>query len=534
MISLTTGISRALVFRTAPTTWEPSTRISSTCTSEAGASLMSLGSCSLAEISAAGGSWTGLVAGGVRVRNVYATPATNIRQGTASKLQDLSFWVRLRLVRYSGSVGAGPPARRRSIGPRNGPSHLGCGLAAVCVPGFMPANTIDSRNFRSGLMMVPPKGLSIAEYSVGREPRAGEKGREPHLTALGAGLGEQCLEGAKIVGAAHHDQVVASLHGGIGGRVEHHFATFLANGHDDDAHLLAQLHLLNGLGDHLAGGGDAHLFDGDILADVFGGEVEELDDGGPQEGLREAMAGNGVRSENGVGAGAPHLGFGAFLGGAGGHVDARIEALGGEQHEEVVGVGGEGGDKAARALDAHEAERVVVGGIGGHGQHAGEHGALHAVGVDVDHDEGDAGVREFARGAAADASESVDNVVIFELVDHAFIPPLADGVAELEFDDGLGHGADGDEDRGDSEGDQEGIEDAPGVGEGMDRAVAHRGHGGQRHVESVEGWIPVDDGKAYRPDGERGDDGPNNQDEAPREPVHGDVWIKYSGRCSKV
>src|ERR1035441_7599561 len=49
------------------------------------------------------------------------------------------------------------------------------------------------------------------------------------------------------------------------------------------------------------------------------------------------------------------------------------------------------------------------------------------------------GVRVVARGAAADASESADNVVIFELVDHAFIPPLADGVAELEFDDGLGH-----------------------------------------------------------------------------------------------
>src|ERR1019366_4666614 len=162
--------------------------------------------------------------------------------------------------------------------------------------------------------------------------------------------------------AAHHDQVVASLHGGIGGRGENHFAPFLANGHDDNAPLFSQLHLLNGLGDHLAGSGDAHLFDGDILADVFGGEVEELDDVGPQEGLREAMAGNGVRSENGVGAGAPHLGFGAFLGGA-------------------------GGDKAARALDADQAERVVVGGIGGHGQHAGAHGALHAVGVDVDHDE---------------------------------------------------------------------------------------------------------------------------------------------------
>ena len=52
---------------------------------------------------------------------------------------------------------------------------------------------------------------------------------------------------------------------------------------------------------------------------------------------------------------------------------------------------------------------------------------------------------QFAGGAAADAAVAADDVVILELVDHAFVPPLADRVAELEFDDGLGHGADGDE-----------------------------------------------------------------------------------------
>ena len=156
------------------------------------------------------------------------------------------------------------------------------------------------------------------------------------------------------------------------------------------------------------------------------------------------------------------------------------------------------------------------------------HGALHAVRIDVHDDEGHAGVAEFDGGAAADATESADDVVVFEVVDHAFFPPLANGVAEFQFDDGLGHGADGDEDGGDSEHDQEGIEHAAGVGERMDLAVAHRGHGGQRHVEGIEGWVSVDDGESHRPDGERGDDGHDNQDEAPREPVHGDVWTKYS------
>ena len=130
-----------------------------------------------------------------------------------------------------------------------------------------------------------------------------------------------------------------------------------------------------------------------------------------------------------------------------------------------------------------------MGGIGGDGEHAGEHGAFGAVGVDIDDDEGDAGVAEFAGGAAADASKSADDVVVLEIVDHAFLPSLADGVAEFELDDGLGHGADGDEDGGDAEDDEKGIEDASGVGEGMDLAVADRGHGGQRHVEGIEGRV---------------------------------------------
>ena len=116
--------------------------------------------------------------------------------------------------------------------------------------------------------------------------------------------------------------------------------------------------------------------------------------------------------------------------------------------------------------------------------------------------------------------------MILEIVDHAFVPPLANGVAELEFDDGLGHGADGDEDGGDSEDDEEGIEDASGVGERVDFAVAHRGHGGQRHVEGVERRVAVDDGEAHRADGESGGDGHEDEEKAPREPVHGDVWIQ--------
>ncbi len=72
-------------------------------------------------------------------------------------------------------------------------------------------------------------------------------------------------------------------------------------------------------------------------------------------------------------------------------------------------------------------------------------------------------MEEFVGGAAPDASEAADDVVVLEIFDHAFFPPFSNGVAELQFDDGLGHGADGDEEGGDSDHDEEGIEDAAGV-----------------------------------------------------------------------
>ena len=58
------------------------------------------------------------------------------------------------------------------------------------------------------------------------------------------------------------------------------------------------------------------------MADVFGGEIEELHHVGAQQGLGQAVAGDGVGSEYGVRAGAPHFLFGAFFGGARSNVDA--------------------------------------------------------------------------------------------------------------------------------------------------------------------------------------------------------------------
>ncbi len=177
-------------------------------------------------------------------------------------------------------------------------------------------------------------------------------------------------------------------------------------------------------------------------------------------------------------------------------------------------------------FDAHLVESFIAGGIGSHGEHTGKYGAFDALGTDVDDDEGDAGMLQFGGGAATDASIAADDEVVLEFFDHAFVPPLPDDVAELQFDNALGHGADGDEDGADAEDDEEGIEDPAGVRKRMDFAVPHGGHGGEGHVEGVEGWVSVDDGKTHSADGERRGDRQRGEKKSAGEPVHCDLVRK--------
>src|ERR1039458_2200906 len=115
---------------------------------------------SFAVISAAVGSLAGGGAGALRdLLNWYPIPKTNT-QGMTIRLQNFSLWLGVRLGGWGGSGGAAPPERRRSTGPRRGPSHVNCRFAAVWPPGFMPAYTIDSRNSRMRFMVAPPTGLS--------------------------------------------------------------------------------------------------------------------------------------------------------------------------------------------------------------------------------------------------------------------------------------------------------------------------------------------------------------------------------------
>jgi hypothetical protein len=135
-------------------------------------------------------------------------------------------------------------------------------------------------------------------------------------------------------------------------------------------------------------------------------------------------------------------------------------------------------------------------------------------------------VLQFGGGAASHAPVATDDVVIFQFVDHAFVPPPVDGVAQFEFDDGLGHGADGDEDSGDAEHDEEGVEDARGVGEPV--AVAHRGHGGEGEIEGVENGVSANQAETHGSDRERRSDRHQDIEKTLCEPAHRSVRTKYS------
>src|SRR5271157_5872061 len=87
-----------------------------------------------------------------RTRRRWLTPSASrpnrIRHGMSTRMATRARWKMLRLVRYSGSEGAGPPDRKRSTLTRNRPSRRPERGAEGAESGRIPAYTMDSHNFR--------------------------------------------------------------------------------------------------------------------------------------------------------------------------------------------------------------------------------------------------------------------------------------------------------------------------------------------------------------------------------------------------
>ena len=264
-----------------------------------------------------------------------------------------------------------------------------------------------------------------------------------------------------------------------------------------------------------------NLLDVYIQSGALRGEIDELVDVRLEQRLRHAVAGAVVGSEHEVRARAAHLLFGSFLVDARRQTQARVQRLGRQNQKQVVGIRTQRGDQTAGLADTQIAQRIVIAGIGRHAQHPQFHGTLYPVFILVDH-------HEMARPRAAvhrprpcpQTPEATDDVVALQFVDHIFDPSLSEKLIELEFDRSLRHGAYSEKDDHHAERDEKGIKYAPGMAQRPNLAVAHRGHGGERHVERVEDRIVFDHHEADGSEGQREQDRQPDYGQSSRKMLH--------------
>ena len=78
------------------------------------------------------------------------------------------------------------------------------------------------------------------------------------------------------------------------------------------------------------------------------------------------------------------------------------------------------------------------------------------------------------------------------------------------------------------------LKTRPARRERMDFAIPHRGHGGERHVEGIEGGIAFDDREAHGTDDQRGGDGHADEEKTACEPGHVDVRSSIALRRRRI
>ena len=209
------------------------------------------------------------------------------------------------------------------------------------------------------------------------------------------------------------DQKIAGFDAIVGSGIEAH-ARLAFDGEDNDATVLPDARGLDGLAGKRTARSDRHLADLEIHAEMGGGGIEEADHVRTQKGMGDALSGKNIRRDNRIGAGAAQVLLGHLFAGAGDDAEAWIQAAGGEHDVKISGVGGGGGDQTARPVDVRVAQSLLLGGVTDQQEPvlAGEFLRLGLVVFDDQEFSGTA--RQFAGGAAADASGAADDVVTGE------------------------------------------------------------------------------------------------------------------------
>ncbi len=176
------------------------------------------------------------------------------------------------------------------------------------------------------------------------------------------------------------------------------------------------------------------LFDLQVeLAFARRGDVEEVEHVRAEKRLRNAMAGEGVGRDDGVGAGGDQVLLRLLLAGAGDDAQFRVKAARGEHDVHVGGVGGGGRDQPAGALDVGIAQNLLLGGVADERQPSRIAVFGELLGVILDDDEGNRFVRQLAGRAAPDASGPAQDVMFLQAFDLALHTASSEELSELEF-----------------------------------------------------------------------------------------------------
>ena len=237
---------------------------------------------------------------------------------------------------------------------------------------------------------------------------------------------------AQLLRLAHGNQKITGFDAIVGRGVEAH-ARLAFDGKDDDATVLANARIFDGLTGKRTARSDWHFTDLEIHAEMGGGGVEEADHVRTQEGMGDPLSGKNIRRHDRIGARAAQVLLRPVFTGAGNDAQLWIQTAGGKHDIEVGGVGGGGSHQAAGALDLGVAQSLFLGGVTDEHEPvlAGEFLRLGLVAFNDHELSGPAG--QLAGRTAADASGAADDVVTGETTYVTLHAAPSKEVLQLEF-----------------------------------------------------------------------------------------------------
>jgi hypothetical protein len=122
-------------------------------------------------------------------------------------------------------------------------------------------------------------------------------------------------------------------------------ARLALDGEDDDAAVLANARVLDGLAGKRTARRDRHFADLEIHAEMRGGRVQKTDHVRTQKRMGDALSGKNIGTDHRIGARAAQVLLRHIFAGAGNDAQLRIQAARRQHDIKIGGVSGGGGDQ---------------------------------------------------------------------------------------------------------------------------------------------------------------------------------------------